>query len=122
MNLRDTLDMLRTKGFTVKSDRYLGIKRENDAAISSREGRFVLLNMPCTVTFPNAERYKDIEVWVSTWDSLEELEVEAAHPIFCGSMYTFMRIFAHGQSLEHYSGLGDIPEDPEGLLNPPLSA
>ena len=121
MNLRETLDLLRTKGFTIKSDRYLGVKSENEAVIASGAGRFVLLNMPCTVTFPKAEQYKDIEVWVSSWDSLEELEVEAAHPIFCGGMYTFIRIFDHGRSLEHYNGLGEIPEDPEGLLFPPLS-
>ncbi|MEZ4382210.1 MAG: hypothetical protein R3A79_12740 [Nannocystaceae bacterium] len=117
MNLKDTLEMLRTRGFTLKSDRYLGSRAENERVIASGEGAFVLLNMPCTVTFPKAKKYGDIEVWVSSWDSLRELEHEAAHPIFSGGLYTFMRIFAHGVPQDQYNGLGDIPEDPEQALD-----
>lgn len=117
MNLMETIERLQLRGFTVKSDRYLGLSSENEQVISSGEGRFVLLTMPCTVTFPDAKTYGDIEIWVSSWDSLEELEREAAHPIFCGGLYTFMRIFAHGKSQDHYNGLGEIPEHPSLKLD-----
>lgn len=116
MNLRDTIEALIARGFTVRSDPYLGSGEENEAVISSREGRCVLLVMPCIVSFPDAERYGDLEVWVSSWDRLEVLEQEGAGPIFCGGLYTFMRIFAHGQAQGHYNGLGEIPDDPGELL------